>query len=387
MDCFASDSVIYFTSVKRTLFDPLTISARSAASCWLQGLEIEEIINMRKITRRSFLTAAVACGAAAALSACGGSSSASSAAASSTVASASVAAASNGEKFTVGICQLVQHAALDAATQGFEDALTASFGENVTFDFQNAQGDSATCATITNGFVSSGVDLIMANATPALQAAQSATDSIPVLGTSVTEYGVALGLTDFDGTVGGNISGTSDLAPLDQQAEMIVEWMPEAKKVGLLYCSAEANSQYQVDEVQKYLEAKGVTATQYAFSDSNDLASVCQKAADENDALYVPTDNTVAANTGIVDGICRPAKKPVFAGEEGICAGCGVATLSISYYDLGYTTGEMAVKILNGEADISTMPIEYTDVTKKYNKTICDDLGLTVPDGYEEIEG
>ena len=363
---FASDSVIYFTSVKRTLFDPLTISARSAASCWLQGLEIEEIINMRKITRRSFLTAAAACGAAAALSACGGSSSASSsAAASSTVASASVAAASNGEKFTVGICQLVQHAALDAATQGFEDALTASFGENVTFDFQNAQGDSATCATIANGFVSSGVALIMANATPALQAAQAATNTIPILGTSVTEYGVALGLDNFSGTVGGNVSGTSDLAPLDQQADMIVEWMPEVKKVGLLYCSAEANSQYQVDEVQKYLEAKGVTATQYAFSDSNDLSSVCQKAADENDALYVPTDNTVAANTGIVDGICRPAKKPVFAGEEGICSGCGVATLSISYYDLGYTTGEMAVKILNGESDISTMPIEYTDVTKK----------------------
>jgi len=377
VDCFASDSVLYFTSVKRTLFDPLTISARSAASCWLQGLEI---------TRRSFLTAAVACGAAAALSACGGSSSASSAAASSTVASASVAAAANGEKFTVGICQLVQHAALDAATQGFEDALTASFGENVTFDFQNAQGDSATCATIANGFVSSGVALIMANATPALQAAQAATNTIPILGTSVTEYGVALGLDNFSGTVGGNVSGTSDLAPLDQQADMIVEWMPEVKKVGLLYCSAEANSQYQVDEVQKYLEAKGVTATQYAFSDSNDLSSVCQKAADENDALYVPTDNTVAANTGIVDGICRPAKKPVFAGEEGICSGCGVATLSISYYDLGYTTGEMAVKILNGESDISTMPIEYTDVTKKYNKAICDDLGLTVPEGYVEIE-
>ena len=387
MDCFASDSVIYFTSVKRTLLDPLTISARSAASCWLQGLEIEEIINMRKITRRSFLTAAVACGAAAALSACGGSSSASSAAASSKVASASVAAASNGEKFTVGICQLVQHAALDAATQGFEDALTASFGENVTFDFQNAQGDSATCATIANGFVSSGVALIMANATPALQAAQAATNTIPILGTSVTEYGVALGLDNFSGTVGGNVSGTSDLAPLDQQADMIVEWMPEVKKVGLLYCSAEANSQYQVDEVQKYLEAKGVTATQYAFSDSNDLSSVCQKAADENDALYVPTDNTVAANTGIVDGICRPAKKPVFAGEEGICSGCGVATLSISYYDLGYTTGEMAVKILKGEADIATMPIEYTTVTKKYNKTICDELGLTVPEGYEAIEG
>ena len=341
---------------------------------------------MRKITRRSFLTAAAACGAAAALSACGGSSSASSAATSSTVASASVAAASNGEKFTVGICQLVQHAALDAATQGFEDALTASFGENVTFDFQNAQGDSATCATIANGFVSSGVALIMANATPALQAAQAATNTIPILGTSVTEYGVALGLDNFSGTVGGNVSGTSDLAPLDQQADMIVEWMPEVKKVGLLYCSAEANSQYQVDEVQKYLEAKGVTATQYAFSDSNDLSSVCQKAADENDALYVPTDNTVAANTGIVDGICRPAKKPVFAGEEGICSGCGVATLSISYYSIGYKAGEMAYEILVNGADVSTMPIEYAvDFQKKYNATNCEALNITVPEGYVAI--
>ena len=343
---------------------------------------------MRKITRRSFLAAAAACGAAAALTACGGSSASSAAASSAAPASSAAAsAAADGQKFTIGICQLVQHAALDAATQGFEDALTASFGENVTFDFQNAQGDSATCATITNGFVSAGVDLIMANATPALQAAQSATNTIPVLGTSVTEYGVALGLTDFDGVVGGNISGTSDLAPLDQQAEMIVEWMPEAKKVGLLYCSAEANSQYQVDEVQKYLEEKGVTVTQYAFSDSNDLSSVCQKAADENDALYVPTDNTVAANTGIVDGICRPAKKPVFAGEEGICAGCGVATLSISYYDLGYKTGEMAADILQNGADVSKMAVESApNFTKKYNAANAEALGLTIPADYVAIE-
>ena len=341
---------------------------------------------MRKITRRSFLAAAAVCGAAAALTACGGSSASSTAASSVASSAAAGSAAASGDTYTIGICQLVQHAALDAATQGFEDALTAEFGDNVKFDFQNAQGDSATCATIANGFVSAGVDLIMANATPALQAAQAATNSIPILGTSVTEYGVALGLTDFDGTVGGNVSGTSDLAPLDQQADMITEWLPEATKVGLLYCSAEANSQYQVDEVQKYLEAKGVTATQYAFSDSNDLASVCQKAADENDAVYVPTDNTCAANTGIIDGICRPAKKPVFACEEGICSGCGVATLSISYYDLGYTTGEMAAKVLTGEADISTMPVEYTTVTKKYSKTICDDLGMTVPEGYEAIE-
>lgn len=278
---------------------------------------------MRKITRRSFLTAAVACGAAAALSACGGSSSASSAAASSTVASASVAAASNGEKFTVGICQLVQHAALDAATQGFEDALTASFGENVTFDFQNAQGDSATCATIANGFVSSGVALIMANATPALQAAQAATNTIPILGTSVTEYGVALGLDNFSGTVGGNVSGTSDLAPLTEQADMILELLPETKTVGLLYCSAEPNSEYQVQVVEEYLTGKGITCTRYSFSDSNDVAAVTTKAAADSDVIYIPTDNTAASCTETIGSIVLNAKTPVVAGEKGICTGCG----------------------------------------------------------------
>ena len=343
---------------------------------------------MRKISRRSFLAASAAAAAAGVLTACGASSSSSSAAssaASSTASSAASSAAAPAESYTIGICQLVEHEALDAATQGFQDALVAQFGDAVSFDMQNAQNDTATCATICNGFVSAGVDLIMANGTAALQAAQAATADIPILGTSITEYGVALGIDDFDGTVGGNVSGTSDLAPLEEQAAMIVEWMPEAKTAGLLYCSAEANSQYQVDVVQAELEAAGMTVTQYPFSDSNDLSSVCQQAATASDVLYVPTDNTVAANTGIVDGICRPMAKPVFAGEEGICRGCGVATLSISYYDLGYTTGEMAAQILTGEADISTMAIQYTTVTKKYNPTICDELGLTVPEGYEAI--
>ena len=341
---------------------------------------------MRKITRRSFLTAAAACGAAAALSACGGSSSASSAAASSTVASASVAAASNGEKFTVGICQLVQHAALDAATQGFEDALTASFGENVTFDFQNAQGDSNTCSTIINNFVAEDVDLILANATPALQAAQAGTDTIPVLGTAVTEYGVALGIDDFNGTVGGNISGTADLAPLNEQAAMLKELFPDAKNVGLLYCSAEANSQYQVDTVKDALEKLGYTCEDYAFSDSNDLSSVATTAASESDVIYVPTDNTVASNTEIINNICQPAKVPVIAGEEGICSGCGVATLSISYYDIGYAAGKMAYDVLVNGADISTMDVQYAEnVTKEYNADICSQLGITVPDDYTAI--
>lgn len=293
----------------------------------------------------------------------------------------------DGQTYTVGICQLVQHDALDAATKGFMDALKEELGDAVTFDEQNAQGDSNTCSTIVNNFVSSGVDLILANATPALQAAQAGTDEIPILGTSVTEYGVALGIDNFDGTVGGNISGTSDLAPLDEQAAMLNELFPDAKKVGLLYCSAEANSQYQVDTVKAALEDMGYTCEFYSFSDSNDLSAVCTKAADESDVIYVPTDNTAAAATEIIDNICRPAQVPVIAGEEGICAGCGVATLSISYYDLGVGTGKMAAKILTGESNISEMPIEYApQFTKKYNKAICEELGIEIPDGYEAIE-
>ncbi len=290
-------------------------------------------------------------------------------------------------KYKIGIVQLVEHVALDAATEGFKQAIIDELGEDaVEFDYQNGQNDSNTCSTIANQFVSNGVDLIMANATPALQAAAAATADIPILGTSVTEYGVALAIEDFDGTVGGNISGTSDLAPLDEQAAMITEWFPEAKNVGLIYCSSEANSQYQVNVVKAELEKAGLTATLYSFSDSNDLSSVCTTAAEKSDVIYVPTDNTVADNTGIIDSICQTAKVPVIAGEEGICGGCGVATLSISYYDLGYTTGQMAVKILRDGADISTMKIEYTTTTKKYNKTICDALGIEPIEGYVAIE-
>ena len=289
--------------------------------------------------------------------------------------------AEEAETYTVGICQLVQHEALDAATQGFIDALTEEMGDQVEIlEVQNAQGDSNTCSTIINDFVSKDVDLILANATPALQAAAAGTSEIPILGTSVTEYGVALGIEDFDGTVGGNISGTSDLAPLDQQAAMLNELFPDAKNVGLLYCSAEANSQYQVDTVQAALEELGYTCTQYAFSDSNDLSSVTTTAATESDVIYLPTDNTVASNTEIINNICLPAEVPVIAGEEGICSGCGVATLSISYYDLGVATGKMAARILGDGEDISTMPIEYApEFTKKYNADICATLGIEVP--------
>ena len=291
------------------------------------------------------------------------------------------------ETYTVGICQLVQHEALDAATKGFCDALTDALGDKVTFIEQNASNDIPTCATICSGLVAEDVDLILANATPALQAAATATDTIPILGTAVTEYGVALDIENFDGTVGGNISGTSDLAPLDQQAAMLLELLPEAKTVGILYCSAEANSVYQAQVVQSCLEEAGVEVKIYTFADSNDVSTVTATACDECDALYIPTDNTAASCTEAINNVAEPAGVPIVAGEEGICKGCGIATLSISYYDLGYTTGQMAVKILTGESDISEMPIEYfPNPVKKYNPTLCESLGITVPEDYVAIE-
>ena len=302
------------------------------------------------------------------------------------LASMTACAGSGSGKYTVGICQLVQHDALDAATKGFQDALTEALGDKVTFDVQNASGEPANCTTIVNKFVSSKVDLIMANATPALVAAKEATDKIPILGTSVTDYASALGIEGWTGTVGTNISGTSDLAPLNEQAAMVKELCPDAKTVGIIYCSSEANSQYQVDVITGYLTELGLTVTPYPFTDTNDVASVTQKACDSSDVIYIPTDNTAASNTEAIANVVLPAKVPVIAGESGICSGCGVATLSISYYDLGYATGKMAAKVLTGEAKISEMPVEYApQVTKMYNPDNCADLGITIPDGYEPL--
>ena len=315
--------------------------------------------------------------------------SSSSAAAESADAGSDEAAASDGTVYNIGICQLVQHDALDAATEGFQQALKDLLGEeNVNFDLQNASGDSPTCATIINQFVSADVDLILSNGTAALQAAAAGTNEIPILGTSITDYATALEIDDWTGTTGTNISGTSDLAPLEEQAAMLNELFPDAETVGLLYCSAEANSAYQVNTIQGYLEEYGYTCTPYTFADSNDLASVTTTASSECDVIYIPTDNTAASNTEIINNICLPAGVPVVAGEEGICGGCGVATLSIDYYDIGYAAGEMAYEILANGADITTMAVEYApEVTKKYNAANCEALGIEVPDDYVAIEG
>ena len=290
------------------------------------------------------------------------------------------------QTYNVGICQLVQHVALDDATQGFKDALTAKLGDKVQFDEQNASGDSATCITIVNGFISEGVDLILANATPALQAAQAGTGEIPILGTSVTDYASALGIDPWTGVTGYNISGTSDLAPLDGQAALLNELFPEAKNVGLLYCSAEANSIYQVEQVEKYLTEMGYACTMYGFTDSNDVASVVQNACANSDVLYAPTDNTVASCTEAIRNVIDTEKKAIVGGDEGICKGCGVATICINYYDLGYATGEMAYEILVNGADITTMPVEFSpNPLKKYNAELCEYLGVAIPEGYEAI--
>lgn len=303
--------------------------------------------------------------------------------------SANSSSAKSGSKtYQIGICQQLEHPALDAATEGFQAALTDLLGEeNVTFDLQNAQGEQANCATISNNFVAGNYDLILANATTALQCASAATSSIPVLGTSVTDYATALDIDDWNGTTGTNVSGTSDLAPLDQQEDMLVELFPDAKNVGIIYCSAEPNSVYQATEFEKYLKEDGISFKEYTAADSNDIASVVQSAVGEVDVLYIPTDNTMAGNTETINNIALPAGIPIIAGEAGICSGCGVATLSISYYDIGYSAGEMAYDILVNGADISTMEIKYADsVSKQYNADICSELGISIPDGYSPIE-
>lgn len=293
------------------------------------------------------------------------------------------------ESYTIGICQLLQHDALDAATQGFKDAVTEELGDSVTFDEQNAQGDSAVCSTITSGFVSNNVDLIMANATPALQAAVSSTTDIPILGTSVTDFGAALEM-DIDPAKGTgiNVSGSSDGVEAGLYVDLVTELVPDAKNVSVLYCSAEANSVVQAEDFQAAMKEKApdVKVTTFTFSDSNDIQTVATSAIEGCDALYLPTDNQVASNMSIIRNVCEPAKVPVINGEEGQCANGGLATVSINYYDIGRACGEQAVQILRDGADVSTLPIVYAkDPVKKFNPEYAEAIGFEIPDGYEAI--
>ena len=333
---------------------------------------------MKKKLLSTFMAAAMVLG----LAGCGNTASSQTASTS----TSSTEAGADGKVYHIGVCQLVEHEALDAATQGFEDALKDKLGENnVVFDVQNAQGEETNCATICTGFVSDNVDLILANATASLQAASAATNSIPIVGTSITDYATALNADDWNGTSGTNITGTSDLAPLDQQEAMIKELVPDAKQVGIVYCSAEANSVYQAEQIEAALDKDGIAYKEYSAADSNEIQSVVTKAVSECDCLYVPTDNTMAANVDIIKNVTVPAGIPVIAGEEGICQGA-LATLSISYYDIGQAAGEMAYEILVEGKDPGTMEIQYAKATtKEYNADVADALGITIPDDYAKL--
>lgn len=295
------------------------------------------------------------------------------------------------KEYNIGICQLVQHPALDEATKGFRDKLTALGAENgITFNFdeQNASGEATNCTTITSKFVNDGVDLIMANATDALAAASQATSNIPIVATSITDYASALEIADWTGKTGFNVTGTSDLAPLDEQANMVKELFPDAKSVGILYCSAEKNSKYQADTITGYMEKLGLTVKAYTFVDTNDVSMVTQQmVTDKCDVIYIPTDNTAASNTEAINNILEPAGIPVITGEEGICKGCGVATLSISYYSIGEVTGQMAYDILVNGQNPADMEIKYAEgLTKKYVADRADKLGVKIPETYTAID-
>ena len=322
--------------------------------------------------KKKLLSAALAATMALTLAACGGEGQ----------------SADDPDGYTIGICEQMEHVSLSEATQGFMDGLTELLGaDKVVSRDQNAGGEQTNCTTIMNGFLAEGVDLILANATWPLQAAASATADTPILGTSVTDYAVALGLEDFDGTVGGNISGTSDLVDLEAQAAIISELFPDAGTVGLLYCSGEPNSVYQIETVRGYLEPLGYACEIFAFTDVNDLASVTQAACDASDVIYIPTDNTVATNVESVANVVLPAGVPVVGGDPGICSGCGVATIATDYYELGRLTAEMAAQVLTGEADISSMPVQYGAMEKIYDPENCELLGISIPEGYNPVEG
>jgi len=292
------------------------------------------------------------------------------------------------EIYHVGICQLVQHSALDNAAKGFKDALSGLLGDRVVFHEQNASGDVGTCIAVVNSLIAEEVDLIVANSTPALQAAHVSTGEIPILGVSITDYAAALDYDTWNGVTGINISGTSDLAPLDGQTGLIAEMFPEADEVGLLYCSSEANAIYQIGIMKDYLTEMGYACTEYAFTDTNDVTPVAQTACAASDVVFVATDNTVAACAEAVRNAVEIERTAIIGGDEGICFGCGVATICANYYDLGYTTGEMAYEVLVNGADVADMPIRFaSEFSKVYNPEMAEYLGIAAPEGYTPIGG
>jgi len=282
-----------------------------------------------------------------------------------------------GENLNIGIIQYVDHIALDSAREGFIVALQDNGyqeGENINIDYQNAQGDSANMSTISDRFVSNKVDLVLAIATPAAQSMAGKTTEIPILGTAITDYVVAR-LVDSNEAPGGNVSGTTDMNPIREQIDLLVKLVPEAKTVGVLYTSSEDNSILQAQLAKEAIEKLGLTYVEVTVSNSNEVQQATQSIVNQCDAIYIPTDNIFASAMPIVHGVTSESKTPVICGESGMVNSGGLATLGINYYDLGYQTGLMAVKIFKGEAETASMPIESASGFG----TVAEEIGLEIP--------
>jgi putative ABC transport system substrate-binding protein len=296
------------------------------------------------------------------------------------------AAPEEAQTFTIGIVQIVEHAALDAARDGFIQALADNGlveGENVTFDIQNAQGDQSTLSTIGDRFVSENVDLILAIATPSAQTMASKTTTIPILGTAVTDYEVAK-LVETNEVPGGNVTGTSDMNPISDQVALIFELFPDTQTVGCIYNNGEDNSVLQAGLAKEAIEAAGKTYTEITVTSTNDVQQAMQSLVTQCDAIYIPTDNTVASAMPIVGEVASTAKIPVICGESNMVSSGGLATLGINYTDLGYQTGLMALKVLLEGADVSTMPVEFaTGFDAAFNAETAEAIGFTIPEKYQ----
>ena len=303
-------------------------------------------------------------------------------AASAAAAQSQAASAAEQKKFKIGVVQLVEHPALDAAYKGFVDGLAQAGyvdGKNITLDYENAQGEQANCQTIANKLVNDKSDLILAIATPAAQAVANTTKDIPILVTAVTDPADAK-LVASNTAPGGNVSGTSDLTPVDQQMKLLKQLIPTAKKVALLYCSSESNSKFQVEIAKKSAAALGIETIEATVSNSNEIQQVVQSLVGKVDAIYTPTDNMIAAGMATVSMVAQPAKLPVIVGESGMVKNGGLATYGINYYNLGLLTAKQAVKILKDGAKPATMPIEYsTNCDLTLNKEIAAKIGVTIP--------
>ena len=317
---------------------------------------------------KKFLAAAAACLMVAGLAACGN--------------EPSTPSNPDEKVFQIGIVQLAEHPALDEATRGFKEFLTEKLGDKVQFNVQSAQGEQTNCTTIVNQFVSSKVDLIMANATNAVKAAREATSDIPIVGTSVTDY-VFSGLVASNEAPGANVTGASDMNPVNVQVQLMKTLCPEVKTVGIVINSGEENSAIQAEEAKTAFEAEGFAVKIYSVADTNEIQTVVTAACNEVDAFYEPTDNLIAANVPTMSNITTAAGKPVICGEGGMCESGFLATYAISYYELGRAAGEQAFNILVNGADPATTPIFFFDVsqlTLVVNEQNAAELGITIPE-------